>query len=471
MPRKPHSDGKKINSTTLPKTDHEPHDFQAQARKAESEGDWKTSAYYYARAAEQHAAELSLINSVQEGLSSKFEMQAIYDLVGDKLRETFNAQVVMISQYDPLTNKIIHHYAIERGQHLHIPGWQSIDSSRYEIVRTRKPFMINLAEIIRVLDAGMMHVVPGTELPKTWLGVPMLVGNEVKGIVSLQNLDRENAFSQSDINLLTTLTNSMSQSLENARLFSETQRLLSQLEGEMEIARQTQQSILPKQLPTYPGYDFGALIIPARAVCGDFYDFISMDNQRLAIVIGDVTDKGLPAALFMALTFSLVRAETGRTTDPHKVLYNVDRYLHNMELKGMYVTLLYCVLDCKSGIIQYSRAGHLPPIVLDQDGCFIEVPMNRGQPLGVMDDVQIDHQQITLPQGGMVLLYSDGLSEAADSQGREFGFQRVRQELSINRQESAVIICQKLWQAVQSHSAEIQHQDDFTTVVIKRWDG
>jgi sigma-B regulation protein RsbU (phosphoserine phosphatase) len=139
-----------------------------------------------------------------------------------------------------------------------------------------------------------------------------------------------------------------------------------------------------------------------------------------------------------------------------------------MDLRGMFVTLLYCVLDCETGIIQYSRAGHVPPIALDKDGSFIEVPMNRGQPLGVIEDVQIDHQQFTLPQGGMVLLYSDGLNEAADSQGREFGFQRVRQELFAHRQKSAGIICQKLWQAVQSHSGEIQHQDDFTTVVIKR---
>ena len=257
-PKKPHPDRGKENSAVLPKTDNEPQDFQAQALKAEAEGDWKTSAYFYARAAEQHAAEnYSLINSVQEGLSSKLEMQAIYDLVGDKLRDTFNAQVVMISQYDPSTNKVFHHYAVEQsGRHLHLPGWEAIDSSRFEIVRTRKPFIINLDEIIRVLEAHMMHVMPGTEMPKTWLGVPMLVGNEVKGIVSLQNLDQENAFSQSDINLLTTLTNSMSQSLENARLFSETQRLLNLLEGEMEIARRTQQNILPKRLPSYPGYDW-----------------------------------------------------------------------------------------------------------------------------------------------------------------------------------------------------------------------
>ncbi len=443
-------------------------DFQALALAAESRGDWEAAAKYYSQCMTRRAAELALINSVQEGLSSKLEMQAIYDLVGDRLRDTFNAQVVMISQYDPQSHKIFHHYAIERGQHLTIPGWHAIDTSRGEIVRTRRPFMINGQEIIDVLEAQKMHVVPGTEVPKTWLGVPLLVGNEARGIVSLQNLDIENAFSASDIDLLMTLTNSMSMSLENARLFNETQRLLKLLEEEMEIARHTQLSILPDKLPHHPGYDFGALIIPARAVGGDFYDFIHLDRQRQCIVIGDVSDKGLPAALFMALTFSLVRAETRTSETPHQLLQNVNRDLLNMNASGMFVTLLYSVLDFRTGVLTYWRAGHLPPIVLDADGNCIAVPIDEGQPLGLFYDVRIDQQRVTIPPGGLALLYSDGLSEAADSTGVEFGGERIRQVLSAWRHENAADICQKLWQAVLSHSPRAPHQDDFTTVIVKR---
>jgi serine phosphatase RsbU (regulator of sigma subunit) len=453
---------------THPEIKKQPLDLTAQAQTAEAQGDWKAAANLYAQAIERRAAELALINSVQEGLSSKLEMQAIYDLVGDKLRDTFNAQVVMISQYDPLANRIFHHYAIERGQHLHIQGWQPIDTSRSAIVRTRSPFMIGEEEIIRVVTAGKMRVVPGTELPKTWLGVPMLVGNQVMGIVSLQNLDKENAFSTADIDLLTALTNSMTLSLENARLFNETQRLLNQLEGEMEIARQTQQSILPRQKPIHPGYDFGSLMIPARAVGGDFYDFIHLDDQQLCIVIGDVSGKGLPAALLMTLTFSLVRAATGKTDNPRQILQNANRFLHNMSASGTFVTLLYSVLDFPTGILAYQRAGHLLPIILDQNGEFIDIAMEKGQPLGLFNEATIDQQQVLLPKGGLVLLYSDGLSEAADSQGNEYGLQRVKQELFTYRRESASIICDKLWLAVQNHSGENLHQDDFTTVIIKR---
>ncbi|MCL4562073.1 MAG: GAF domain-containing sensor histidine kinase [Chloroflexi bacterium] len=212
-------------------------DFQTLAKEAADQGNWKAAAKWYSAAMEQRSTELALINKVQEGLSSKLEMQAIYDLVGDSLRDTFNAQVVMISQYDPLTQRIFHHYAIERGQHLLIPGWHPIDSSRARIVHTGKPVLLPLEEVIELLDTEKMHIVPGTELPRSWLGVPILVGGEVKGVVSLQNLDKENAFTASDIHLLATLTNSMSLSLENARLLSDMQKRLAQVAALQETSR------------------------------------------------------------------------------------------------------------------------------------------------------------------------------------------------------------------------------------------
>jgi serine phosphatase RsbU (regulator of sigma subunit) len=443
-------------------------EIQDRAQQAERKGDWRAAADMYAHYADQRSAELALINSVQEGLSAKLAMQDIYDLVGDKLRDTFNAQVVMISQYDASTHKILHHYAYERGQHLQIDGWQPIDSSRAAIVRTGRPFMINLDTIIEVVEAGTMQVVPGTELPKTWLGVPMLVGKEVRGMVSLQNLDRENAFSNSDINLLTMLTNSMSQSLENARLFKETQRLLRLMEGEMLIAEQTQRGILPLDIPHHAAYDFGALIKPARAVGGDFYDFIRLDKDRLSLVIGDVSDKGLPAALFMALTFSSLRAETERFDDPHQIVLAVNRDLLKMNASSMFVTLLYGILECHTGTFTYVRAGHMPPLIMVQDRAWVDVALGVGQPLGLFDAVELDAQRVILPPGGLVLLYSDGLNEAFDTAGNEFGLERIQQELVARRNESAQAICDGLWQAVEAYSAGAPQHDDFTVMVIKR---
>jgi sigma-B regulation protein RsbU (phosphoserine phosphatase) len=328
--------------------------------------------------------------------------------------------------------------------------------------------MINLAEIIKLLKSSKMKVVPGTELPKTWLGVPMLIGTEVRGIVSLQNLDKENAFSSSDIDLLTTLTNSMTMSLENARLFNQSQQLLNQLKREMDIARQTQLNILPDQLPNRPGYNFGFLIIPARAVGGDFFDFIDLGKQKLGIVIGDVSGKGLPAALFMALTYSLVRAEVARVKNLRHVLLNVNRHLLNMNHLDMFVTLVYAVLNFNTGVLEYARAGHPHPIILDSESRSVQISIKESQPLGLFEEVLIEQQSITIPKKGMVLFYTDGLNEAVDHSGNEFGLDRINRVLLSSRHKSANMICKNLWRAVQDHSGEFQHQDDFASVLIKR---
>lgn len=443
-------------------------ELEGQAGQAARLGEWQAAAELYAKCVEQRASELALIHSVQEGLSSKLAMQDIYDLVGDKLRDTFNAQVVMISQYDPNRRLIFHHYAIERGRHLHIQAWQPLDSSRATIIRTRKPFMINLREIQRVVRAGKMRVVPGTELPKTWLGVPMLVGNEARGVVSLQNLDKENAFSPSDIDLLMTLTGSLSLSLENARLFSETERLLKVIEEELAIAHQTQRSILPVRKPRRAGYDFGALLTTARAVGGDLYDFIHLGQDQLGLVIGDVSGKGLPAALFMALTFSLLRAETQPAHDPRQILLNVNRNLLRMNASGMFVTLMLGILDYGTGTFRYARAGHPPPILIGSDGAVIHLAMGTGQPLGVLEAVRLDVQEVVIPRGGLMLCYSDGLTEVADARESELGVARIEQELAAQRGESAQAICRRLWAAVNAHRGKVPAQDDLVTVVVKR---
>jgi sigma-B regulation protein RsbU (phosphoserine phosphatase) len=298
----------------------------------------------------------------------------------------------------------------------------------------------------------------------------MIVGGEARGIVSLQNLDIENAFSPSDIQLLTTLTNSLSLSLENARLFNETQRLLERLEAEMELARQAQQSILPMKLPQHPDYEVGSLIIPAQAVGGDFYDFIPLRDKKMCIVTGDVSDKGLSSALFMAVTLSLLRAETSVTDDQHQILQTVNQFLLKMNAR-MFVTMLYCVLDFDTGVLTYSRAGHLPPVILDGEGEALEIITKKGLPLGLVKEIKVDFQQVTIPRGGVVLLHSDGLNEAVDSKGMAFGFKRIRDELRTHQGDEAETICQQMWEAVRRHSGDLPHQDDFTAVVVKRGGG
>jgi serine phosphatase RsbU (regulator of sigma subunit) len=240
------------------------------------------------------------------------------------------------------------------------------------------------------------------------------------------------------------------------------------LEKELEISRQIQQSILPETLPDLPGYEFGALMIPARAVGGDFYTFFKLGKDRLGIVVGDVSDKGVPAALFMALSYSLVRAEAVRTGSPVQAIRKVNQHLLQMNSLSMYVTLVYGILDCSNGEFRFARAGHPSPYLLDGEGRLMEVPVLFAQALGLFEDPPIDEQCIHLAPGGTLLLYSDGVTETMDAQGAEFGFDSLYRSMAGNRSRPAQEICEQLWQDVQAHGGDLPQQDDFTTVVVKR---
>jgi signal transduction histidine kinase/CheY-like chemotaxis protein len=197
---------------------------------------------------EQRAAELAIINSVQQGLAAQLEVQAIYELVGDEIRDIFKAQVVMISTYDPQTDTIEHRYAIERGERVYAPGQYPLRGFRQQIVQTRRPVLVNTNVAEQAARLGQ-PTLPGTATPKSWLGVPMLVGDQVTGILSLQNVDQENAFNESDVRLLQTLAASMSVALENARLFDETQRLFKaeqQRAAELQIINRVQEGLASK---------------------------------------------------------------------------------------------------------------------------------------------------------------------------------------------------------------------------------
>ena len=190
---------------------------------------------------EQRANELAIINSVQQGLASKLDVQSIYDLVGDKFRDLFDAQVVMISTYDQQTNTIEHRYAIERGERVYSPNPHPPGGFRSKIIHTRQPLLVNTKVAEEAARLGQ-PTLPGTITPKSWLGVPMLVSGHVTGILSVQNVERENAFDESDIRLLQMFAASMSIALENARLYEQA-RHTGVLEERQRLGRELHDSV------------------------------------------------------------------------------------------------------------------------------------------------------------------------------------------------------------------------------------
>ncbi len=239
------------------------------------------------------------------------------------------------------------------------------------------------------------------------------------------------------------------------------------MEAELQVARSIQRSILPRATPRLPGYDLGKLIEPVSSVGGDLYDFYPFEGARLGIAIGDVSDHGVGSALFMALVFSVLRGEASRGAPPARVLCNVNRLLMQMSDSGMFVTMLYGLLDGASGEFSYARAGHPPPLLVDARGELIRPAVEVGQPLGMFDDVQLDEQSLGIPPGGRLLLYTDGATEATDDQGRLFGPDRLQDALSQAQGLSAQQLCQAAYDAVRSFCGTSAPDDDILFVAVR----
>jgi sigma-B regulation protein RsbU (phosphoserine phosphatase) len=239
------------------------------------------------------------------------------------------------------------------------------------------------------------------------------------------------------------------------------------MEAELSVARRIQRNILPYHPPHLAGFDIGMLIEPASSVAGDFFDFIQLPDDQIALIIGDVSDHGVPAAIFMALTFSLLRGELARTSSPGEALNNVNCHLLDMNEADMFVTLLCGILDVSRGEFRFARAGHLPPLVLDGQGRQVEVPRAIGTTLGLFEDVTLDQQSVPLLPGSVLVLHTDGVTEAANPQGELFGVPRLLDVLRSQKGRSAQQICQAVLEAVGAHSGTTTPQDDITLVVVQ----
>jgi serine phosphatase RsbU (regulator of sigma subunit) len=235
----------------------------------------------------------------------------------------------------------------------------------------------------------------------------------------------------------------------------------------MSLARQLQRNILPRSLPDLPGLEFGALMVPAQAVGGDFYDVTRLDGDRIGIVVGDVSDKGMPAALYMSLTFSLLKVESRRHASPEAALQAVNRLLIEMDISDMFVSVLYGIYRQNSREFSYARAGHPPPILLQPDGKASVCSAQLGQTLGILEDLTLDQNRIRLSKGSGLLVYSDGLTEPLNSAGEQFGAEGVFAVLQSLNGASAQQVCDRLHQAVSDFSGSENPQDDVTLVYVR----
>ncbi len=243
------------------------------------------------------------------------------------------------------------------------------------------------------------------------------------------------------------------------------------LERELQVAAEIQVSILPQELPSAAGYAFGALMQPARMVGGDFYDVFHLDDAHVSVMIGDVADKGIPAAIFMARTHALIMAETIHGGSPADILRRVNAHLIHLQQSDQFVTVLLGILDLATSTFFYARAGHELPLLLTADGAVQTLPQSIGQPVGILDAPLLDENFLPVPPGGTLVLFSDGLTDCRSPAGEAFGHARASSVLGGQVGRAGQEVCDALAAALAGFQSGAPQDDDITIVAVSRLAG
>lgn len=299
------------------------------------------------------------------------------------------------------------------------------------------------------------------------LGLPLLAMGEIVGVMLVDCADMPRGMSVRRQGVLSGIASQLATSIENSRLYQESLER-ARMSQELQVAREIQKSFLPKESPITPGWQICSDWRSAREVGGDFYDFIWLDADHLGLIIADVSDKGVPAAMYMALSRTIMRASATAGRSPREVLERANELLTSDTGSGMFVTLFYGVLDVASGRLSYGRAGHNPPVHFRGARGRPEYLNADGIVLGIVEDAHFEEREVILRPGDLLVLYTDGVTEAIDATEQEFGLERLVRTVESHEESSASAIVEAVNDSVSRFSSGLSQFDDLTLMVIKR---
>ncbi len=408
------------------------------------------------------AERLALLYRLSQTFNSSLDLDEVLNRVMDEIITTVRAErgFVMLRDDD---GKLVFHAA--RGMEQ-----ETIDDPQFQVSRSVVERVANEGHPILTNDAqsddrfSMRQSVRFLGL-RSILCVPLCAKEQVLGVVYVDNRLKAGIFNQGHLDLLSSIASSAAIAIDNARLY----RLAverGRLERELQMAHQVQASLLPHDLPQIPGWDFDAYWQPAREMSGDYYDFIP--GEQLGLVIADVTDKGMAAALFMAVTRSIVRASTGQASSPAQGIAHANRLVCADSSGGMFVTLFYASLDPSSGEFSYVNAGHNPPLLYRAGQDELTRLTRTGMPLGILEDGPFEQHTLHLAPGDLVLLYTDGVTDATDAELRDFGMERLERVLLEQRDAPVADIMSALKSAIDDFTGLTAQFDDIAILIARR---
>jgi sigma-B regulation protein RsbU (phosphoserine phosphatase) len=372
---------------------------------------------------QQKIARLSTLIEVNGIISSSLNLDQILENVMNISKQVMNADASSLMLIDEKTNELVYQVALgtvgeKLKQELRLKLGQGIAGS---VAQEGKPLLIEDVythpKFYRGADEATGY------RTKSMIAVPLKVGDRITGVAQVINRLDGKPFDEDDLELFIALCGMAAIAIENGKMHQslmEKQRLVK----DMEFARTVQESFLPQKAPAVSGYAFSAHYTPAQEVGGDFYDFIHLDKDRIGIVIGDVSGKGVPAALYMAKLGSDLRTLALTEDNAGAALQKLNDLLAERSRRGMFATLLYIELDSWKGALTMANAGHLPLIIKKADGSLRRFAPAAGAPLGILPGMKFEQESLSLDRGDTILLYTDGIIEAMNAREELYGYER-----------------------------------------------
>ena len=297
------------------------------------------------------------------------------------------------------------------------------------------------------------------------LSVPLLCKGKLIGVLSLFNKKNNREFSKNDQRLLSIIASQSAQVIENARLY-EQEKQLRQFEQELEMAQSIQNRLLPKESPKIAGMDMAGISYAAKEVGGDYFDFIELENGRWGIALGDVSGKGIPAALLMANLQATLRNQALNHSSIVECIEKTNQFLYLNTESHKFATLFFGVLDSKTKDFNYVNAGHNFPFHLLTDGKFQQLEIG-GLVVGIGRDSVYNEGKVHLSPGEIIVIYSDGVTETEDASETQFGEPRLQEIIKKNKNLSSQKIMSEIYREVKNFQGGMDQDDDITLVVMK----
>jgi sigma-B regulation protein RsbU (phosphoserine phosphatase) len=405
--------------------------------------------------------ELSILNDLGRAISASLDSQEIMQTIIRRSLRAMSAEqgvITLVDEHASQPMKTLVRTMVSSSDHEQFQvnqallGWMHLN---------KKPLLLN-----NPTTDERFRGVRWDESVRTLLCVPLIVKSALKGVLTIFNKREANGFTEEDQRLLAIIAAQSGQVIETARLYEE-EKAFERMQEEVRLASRIQSDLLPKQMPAIEGYQIAGKSIPAQVVGGDYFDFIPIEETRMAICLGDVTGKGLPASLLMANLQATLRGQSFLSQSPKDCLVRSNKLLFHSTSPEKFATLFYAYLDTKQHLLSYSNAGHDFPFHFSGS----DIP-NRlkagGIMLGAFEDFSFEEDAIPMKPGDLLVISSDGISEAMNSNLEQFGEERLQRIIKENRNASPNDLIDKIVAAVRTHAGDQPQSDDMTLIVLKR---